>query len=226
MSFDVKQQQNGAEQAPTRLPRGRHNLSPEVVLASQRERLLAAMLDSVAERGYERTTVPLVVAAAHVSRNAFYDLFDDKTDCFLALCDELSNEILEDIVVTGRSDWVEALRVGTERYLRWWQERPALSRTYFVEMPSAGTRALEQRDRQYARFRALFDQIALFAREQQPELPPLGALNTRVVVLSVTELVAEEIRRGRTDRLVELSADVLVVMVRLLADDKTAARAA
>src|SRR3954449_6066659 len=80
------------------LPRGRHALPAEEVRASQRERLLAAMLESVGEHGYAATTVPAVVAGARVSRNAFYELFDDKTDCFLALCDELAGQLLDALV--------------------------------------------------------------------------------------------------------------------------------
>jgi len=41
-------------------------------------------------------------------------------------------------VVVG-NDTFAVLRAGTERYLRWWEERPAFSRTYFVELPSAET---------------------------------------------------------------------------------------
>src|SRR3954454_2804129 len=92
------------------LPKGRHNLPMHVVRASQRERLLAAMLESVATRGYAATTVPQVVADARVSRNAFYTLFTDKTDCFIALCDELGAEMLDALSALDGDDWVELLR--------------------------------------------------------------------------------------------------------------------
>jgi AcrR family transcriptional regulator len=213
VSSDVKAEPSGPL-AP--LPRGRHNLPLSVVRASQRERLLHAMLESVAARGYEATTVPLVVAAAKVSRNAFYALFADKADCFLALCDELAGEVLDDISQPTEDTWLAALRTGTGRYLRWWQERPAFSRTYFVELPSAGARAVAQRDRQYAEFRTMFDGLAAWARAQQPGLPPLGPLATRVIVLAVTELVAEEVRAGRTDRLTALEEDVVNLIVLML----------
>src|SRR3954449_11127429 len=125
------------------LPRGRHALPAHVVRASQRERLLAAMLESVAEHGYEATTVPEVVAAARVSRNAFYALFRDKLDCFLALCDEAATEMLDTLLAQrAQADgWVDALRTGAGLYLRWWRERPAFSRAYFVALPTAGPRA-------------------------------------------------------------------------------------
>ncbi len=223
MSPNVKGQP--AEAVPPELPRGRHNLPTHVVRASQRRRLLAAMLDEVADNGYEATTVPAVVARARVSRNAFYALFRDKTDCFIALCDDLAEQILTEMNATaGASDWVEALRTGTERYLAWWAGRPAFSRTYFVELPTAGVRAVEQRDRQYARFRELFEGLAAWARAQQPELPPLRLLSTRTIVLAVTEIVAEEVRAGRTAQLPELADEIVFLIATLIADDATARR--
>src|SRR4051794_21015716 len=147
------------------LPRGRHKLSAEAVRASQRERLLRAMVELVGENGYADTTVPMVVSAARVSRSSFYALFTDKTDCFLAACDDMSSDMLEQLVALGaEDDWVRALNIGMERYLQWWQRRPAFSRAYFVELPAAGTRAVQQRDRQYARFRELFAALAARAR--------------------------------------------------------------
>ena len=204
---------------PEQLPRGRHKLPLRVVRASQRERLLRAMLELVAAHGYAATTVPDVVAAAKVSRNAFYALFTDKTECFLALCDELAGEMLDELARPAADDWRATLRAGTERYLRWWEERPAFSRTYFVELPSAGARAIEQRDRQYARFRELFDQLAAWARAQEPDLPPLHPLATRAFVLAVTELIAEEVRAGRVDVLTQLADDLFGLIVVLLAGD-------
>jgi AcrR family transcriptional regulator len=203
VSFDVKARA---------LPKGRHNLPAQVVRASQRERLLEAMLASVADRGYAATTVPQVVADARVSRNAFYELFADKTDCFLALCDELAGHMLAELSSLEGGDWVELLRTGTARYLRFWSERPAFARTYFVELPAAGPRAVEQRDRQYGRFRELFEQLARLARpdDSPPRLVP------RMIVVSVTELIAEEVRAGRTERLADLEAELVDLMARLL----------
>ena len=203
MSFEVKARP---------LPKGRHNLPLHVVRASQRERLLEAMLASVAERGYAATTVPQVVAEARVSRNAFYALFTDKTACFLALCDELASELYDQLSSLEGEDWVEVLRSGASIYLRFWSERPAFARTYFVELPSAGPRAVEQRDRQYARFRALFEELARLARPEG-DVP---ALVPRLLVVSITELVAEEVRAGRTERLTALEDDLVGVMASLL----------
>jgi AcrR family transcriptional regulator len=67
-----------------RLPRGRHGIPKEEVLANQRERLLGATASVFAEQGYASLAVGTVIARAGVSRSTFYKFFDDKLDCVLA----------------------------------------------------------------------------------------------------------------------------------------------
>ena len=209
------------------LPRGRHKLSPDTVRASQRERLIRAMLETVAERGYEGTTVPQVVARARVSRNAFYEFFADKTDCFIAACDEEGADLLQTVLAAGAAaaDWVSALRMGAREYLRWWQERPALTRAYFTGLPQAGQPAIAQRERQYASFRAILADLGRRARLEQPSLPPLREVVPRVLVMAITELVAEAVRNGNTEQLTRLEDEIVFVSVKLLAADDAAQRA-
>ena len=73
--------------SPSRLPSGRHGLTRDVVVASQRTRLVDAMAQIVAEKGYPATTVADVVERAGVSRRTFYEQFADKEACFLAAYD-------------------------------------------------------------------------------------------------------------------------------------------
>jgi AcrR family transcriptional regulator len=202
----------------TPLPPGRHKLPRSKVRASQRERLLRAMLEEVGARGYAATTVPRVVAAARVSRNSFYALFDDKLDCFLALCDEEAVGLFEAVSAAASApDWRAAVRTGVDAYLRWWQERPAFSRAYFTEMPAAGPAAVEQRERQSDPYRQLFAALGVRAREEEPDLPPMLALAPRVAVVGVTELVAEEVRGGRIGRLNQLRDHVADTVITLIA---------
>jgi AcrR family transcriptional regulator len=73
-----------AEARARALPRGPHKLSREEVEHSQRQRLLAAATDAVAEKGYVATSVADILRRAGVSRTTFYRMFTDKQDCFLA----------------------------------------------------------------------------------------------------------------------------------------------
>lgn len=201
----------------TPLPRGRHKLGRQTVKASQRERLLRAMLESIAERGYHATTVSQVVAAARVSATTFYDFFDDKLDCFLALCDEEARGLLEATLAGAREPgWRAAARRGAEGYLRWWQERPAFSRAYLVEVPAAGPPAVAQRDRAAQPFADMFAALARRARHEQPELPPLPRLAPDLLIVGVTELLAREVRAGRVAQLGRLAPDLEALVVGVL----------
>jgi AcrR family transcriptional regulator len=209
------------------LPRGRHKLSREQVQASQRSRLIAAMLDQVDERGYEGTTVADVVAAAKVSRNAFYELFDDRQDCFIAACDELQRGLLATLYEQAdQPTWLEALSRGLDLYLDFWTARPGFAVVYVVEFPTAGRRALEQRDRAFENFGLMFEALAARARAEQPELEPLPALTSRILVTAITELVGQEVRAGRGDDIAALRPGLLRFIVTMLADEATARRVA
>ena len=200
------------------LPRGRHKLSRDEVLASQRGRLLRAMEELVGELGYESTTVPQVIKAAHVSTATFYRFFADKVDCFIALCEERGERLLSALMPDPdelRSVEPSAsLDRGIEVYLRWWQENPAMARAYFVELPAAGPRAIAERDRQYERFAALNRTIAGQARGADEPGPP--EIDVRASVMLTTELIASEIRRGNVSRLVELRGDLRRLLLKLL----------
>ena len=62
---------------------------------NQRERLFAAMVATVAEKGYEATTVADLVELSGVSRSAFYRHFDDKQACFLAAVEAMVEPTLK-----------------------------------------------------------------------------------------------------------------------------------
>jgi TetR/AcrR family transcriptional regulator len=73
-----------------RLPHGPHHLARSEVIRHQRIRIHGAMVEAVAECGYEAATVRQVVALAGVSRRSFYEQFANKEACFLATFDVLA----------------------------------------------------------------------------------------------------------------------------------------
>lgn len=187
---------------------------------------MRAMLCRVSEVGYAATTVADVVAAARVSRNAFYDLFDDKEACYLELCDDATTEMIDDLgALASTGGWIEAVRTGVALYLSWWQRHPRHAAAYLVELPTAGSRALDQRDRAHARFASMHEALAAWARVEQPDLPPLSPLAPRVLVTSTTEIVGQEVRAGHLDTLHTLEDELVFLVVKMLADDETARRA-
>ena len=69
---------------PRRLPPGRHGIPANLVREHQRQRLLAAIAEAIAEHGYASVTTTLVSELAGVSTGTFYKHFGNLWDCVLA----------------------------------------------------------------------------------------------------------------------------------------------
>ncbi len=83
------------ESVARRLPPGSHGIPADVVARNQRERLVAAMAEACAERGYAQASVAEVAKRAGVSSVTFYRQFADKQDCMLAAHRQLLGRLLE-----------------------------------------------------------------------------------------------------------------------------------
>ena len=194
------------------LPRGRHAAPRQVVLDSQRERLLAAMADAVAEKGYARTAVADVIERAGVSRKTFYEHFPNKDACFLTAYDTGVDALLEAIdeaIHEEAPDWIGAAIAGARCYLESLAANPAFARTFLIEVLGAGPDALARRSEVHARFADQIAEVHAAARRDLPDLPPVAPHVFRAAVGAVNELVAEDLLLRGAATLPEL-LDVVV----------------
>jgi AcrR family transcriptional regulator len=185
------------------------------------------MAELVGERGYAATTVPDLIAVARVSSTTFYRFFADKTACFIALSEQLGDQLFEQLAAfetdaTTPQEALDALDAGLRAYLRWWSDQPAMARAYFVELPMAGPRAMAERERQYRRFETIHRRVAERARKLYGDAPPLHDVDVRASVILTTELVAREVRAGRVRQLAAIEDDLRYVLLKLLAGDQVA----
>lgn len=121
------------------LPGGHHGLSREQILESQRERLLAAIAQEVALKGYRATTITEVVKLASVSTRDFYLHFENKEQCFLAAFDAVRDH-LEAVVAEAAAeqpDWPHQAIAALRAALEFFSAEPALARLCLVEPVSA-----------------------------------------------------------------------------------------
>jgi AcrR family transcriptional regulator len=130
----------GERDAARRLPPGPHGLPPELVERNQRERLIAAMAEVCAERGYGETSVAEVAKRAGVSTASFYRQFKDRQECMLASFEELFGRLLEEV---GRgceeeSQPEERARAGARVAAGLLAADPPTARLLSVEIPAAG----------------------------------------------------------------------------------------
>ena len=80
-----------------RLPPGPHGLPAELVQRNQRERLIAAMAEVCAERGYVESSVAEISKRAGVSTASFYRQFKDRRECMLTSFEELFGRLLGEV---------------------------------------------------------------------------------------------------------------------------------
>ncbi len=141
--------QTGRTGAVQRLRPGPRTMPRVQVAEIQRGRLLGATVDVVEEVGYSHLTVAQVITRAKVSRKTFYDLFEDREDCFLAVFDEAVERIgaLASEAYAEQSNWRDAVRAGLLAILSFMDDQPALARICIVDALGAGPRVLESRAR-------------------------------------------------------------------------------
>ena len=104
-------------------------------LERRRRRIANAALALFATRGYNATSVEEVVAAAKVSKSAFYEFFTSKEDCFRELLEQEGGALIHDVLAaaaTGHNHH-ERLRLGITTFVRSCFERSSVARLLIVE---------------------------------------------------------------------------------------------
>jgi AcrR family transcriptional regulator len=199
--------QNRQAEPPALLPRGPAALPREVVATAHRRRVLNAMAQAVAEKGYVATSISDIVSRARVSRSAFYGCFADKEACFLAgYAEEAERHFGMIAGAAAEPDWWQQLRSGVSAYVRGLEAYPGFARSFLIEILTAGPKALELRSAVYERYVSLMKDWY----ESAPaglELPPLPDEVFRAAVGATNELVVTRLERegaGATPALEDL----------------------
>jgi AcrR family transcriptional regulator len=172
-----------------------------VVVQSQRERLLSAVVRVVAIKGYEAASVADVLETAGVGRESFYELFRDKQDCFLAAHDLLVEDLLSKVTAAYKQPgpWPEQVRTGLAAMLEWFAVDPSVARVTMVELAAVGPTSQKRFRTNFHRFISLLDE----GRDQDeptPDLPNISA----IAVGAVFARIYEEIVRDRAGDLPRL----------------------
>jgi len=164
------------------------------VASAQRQRILDAMVEVVADRGYPETRVVDVIKRAGVSRKTFYELFEDREDCFLAAYDLGLADLYRGTELAyqsaGGQPWAARIRVALEAFLGIMAEHPELAKFCIVDVLAAGPRALARRDAAIRQFTGIID---AGRAETERDLPAITALS---IAGGINELIYSELLRG------------------------------
>jgi AcrR family transcriptional regulator len=200
---------SGGHPGPQHLPKGRHGLSRAFIASNQRERLLDAIANVVAAKGYAATRVADITDYAGVSRKTFYEQFADKEDCFLAAYDAITALLMErmarGLAAVAGGSWEEQVHALLGEFLRFLAAEPAFARMCIVEVLGSGPRGLARRDAAIEAFFPVVDQIP---RSQPDAERWLSDLTPMFVTGGILEVVYAAIRRGETATLPDLEPDL------------------
>lgn len=200
-----------AAAASPRLPAGRHGLPREFIAQNQRERIITALVDTVAERGYNATTVAHITKAASVSRRTFYEHFADKEACFLAAYEMVADHIRDSMRAAAESfsEWPQQVRAALATMLRFLAAEPELARLCMIEPVAAGGEVA-------TRYRATmqdFVEILKAGRPQHTGERPLPDATEETLVGGIVSLIVREISAGRTKELEKLLPDLVELIL-------------
>ena len=169
---------------------------------NQRERLFAAMVATVAEKGYEATTVADLVKLSGVSRSAFYKHFDDKQACFLAAVEAIVWPALERLGAgEGEPVGLERARRSFETLIGQIVEQPAAAKMCVVEVYAAGPEGADLVDRMMDATTT----VAASLLEQVPERRGMPIELVRALVGGIQKTIHKRLYRGQEAELTELA---------------------
>jgi AcrR family transcriptional regulator len=170
----------------------------ETAEKNQRERLFAAMVAAVDEKGYEAATVADLVKLSGVSRSAFYKHFEDKQACFLAAVEELIGPTLEKLAGDESAPaGAERARQAFEELIRLIVKQPAAAKMCIVEVYAAGPEGAALVDRSMDQA----TELAVRMLAQVPEREGLPRELVRAIVGGIQKVIHKRLYRGQEEEL-------------------------
>jgi AcrR family transcriptional regulator len=113
------------------------------VVHNQRERILDALANLSAAKGYGAITIPEIVQEAAVSVQAFYEHFSGKEDAFLVAYEIGHRKALAIVerAYESQEDWPAAVRVGIAVLLEFLASEPAYAHLALIDALTASPKA-------------------------------------------------------------------------------------
>jgi AcrR family transcriptional regulator len=209
-----------AQHPPTSTPRGRHAPPLEERRDRQRRRLFAAAAAVFARSGFADATAEAIAREAGMSKATFYEHFDNKEDCIIALFDAAVTVLVAAMRAAAQAhaaeEPVDRIHATIHALLQTLADFPDEAQTLLVEIVGAGPRAMVRRD-------AALDQVARYIDEvnradaERGAAPRLSSPDDAFAVVgAVVELASRQLRTGRPADIRELEPVVERLVIGLV----------
>jgi AcrR family transcriptional regulator len=181
---------------------------------AKRDRILDGMLETVGTDGYESTSVRSLLARTGLYRQAFYDHFSSKEECFLAAYDAglARVEALLRSAAAGEGAWRGQLRAGLGALLDLLDTEPALGRALLVEVHPAGEAALAKRNAALVRAQSFLEGGRAEAAAL-PDTPTAPRIAPEAVAAGIQVVLHSRLASGKPGELKRLLPEFVFVAV-------------
>jgi AcrR family transcriptional regulator len=204
-------------------PGNRASITRSGAAADQRARILRAIGELVAKRGYRAVTVELICRRARVSYSTFYKHFDSKEAAFLEFFDgalATARRDVERALELAGDTWPEQVVAALRALVELIVSDPLIARACIVEGPPV--------DREiYRRYRRAGEALVpLFraGRRLGPRGDRLPQTTEETLAGSVLWLAYERLIVGEAERLRQLLPELIVLVLRPYLGEAEAAR--
>jgi AcrR family transcriptional regulator len=180
----------------------------DVLATSDRERVLQAMAECCAERGYAETTVEAVLERAGVEPESFASYFSGKEDCALAAFNKIVSETLARISMANAdgSDAIERRTHAARAILELMAGQPSFAKLALVESRQTGSKRMHHAYESAAGVLALMiDRLGKAGGDSAP--------TARAALGGAEAVIRRELASGRSARLPQLMPDFVYAVL-------------
>lgn len=179
----------------------------------QRRRILRAIGELVAKRGYADVTVELIVKRARVSYKTFYKHFAGKDECFQELFDrafDSTEGMIRDRLSEEGGSWAQQVVLALGLWIDRIVAEPLIARAVIVEAPTVGPGMLER----YERATKVFVPLFKAGRKADPLGAKLPGTVEDTLSGSVFWSAYQRLIVGEAEKLPELLPELIELVLR------------
>ncbi|HEY6729785.1 MAG TPA: TetR/AcrR family transcriptional regulator [Solirubrobacterales bacterium] len=168
------------------------------------------MLEAVGSRGYEQATVQDAISNAGLYRQAFYDTFRDKEDCYLQALEAGSAWVelaMREAAVREEPSWRGQMRGALRGLLAFLDQDPSVGRALIVEVHAAGSQAVQKRTEAMERAARMID----LARAESDDVAP--AISAEAVVAGILAVLHSRLSGKQSSGFGELLPELMYLAV-------------
>ncbi|MDA4106321.1 TetR family transcriptional regulator [Mycolicibacterium holsaticum] len=185
--------------------------------ADFRQRLLDALEECIAEEGYPKTTVADIVRRAKTSRRTFYEHFESRDACFIALLTDANADQVFKIAaaVDAEAPWRTQVRQAIEAWIASGESRAALMLSWIRDVPALGSAARGLQREAMENFIAMVHTLGDTNEFRAAGIGPVSRQRIIMLLGGLRELVAITVEEG--GRMTDIADEAVEASIALLA---------